>query len=104
MPDTRDIIWTGEPICFKRPEGSGLVVGRMHYFFDAEGRMTSAQPITRPVLAVLLYKDAALAMAANIRIVPEQSQIDQPVEEPVPEEAAADQDIPGPAKGLGGTR
>jgi hypothetical protein len=93
MPNERDIIWTGDPICYKRPMGSALVVGRLHYLFDIEGRLVSAQPVTRPVLAMLLqnlYKDHALAMAANIKIVPEQSHLDVPVEEPA-EEAASDE-------------
>jgi hypothetical protein len=93
MPDERNIIWTGDPICYKRPEGSALVVGRLHYLFDTEGKLVSAQPVSRPILAMLLqnlYKDSALAMAANIRIVPEQSQLDVPVEEPA-EEAAPDE-------------
>jgi hypothetical protein len=88
MPDIRDIIWTGDPICYKRQEGYALVVGRLHYLFDQEGRMMSAQPITRPVLAMLLqtlYKDSAMAMAANIRIVPEQSKVDIPEEQPTEE-------------------
>lgn len=70
----REIIWTGDPICYKRQEGSALIVGRYHYLFDHNGVLTSAQPATRPILATILqhlYKDKALAMAAYVKPVPE---------------------------------
>ena len=70
----REIMWTGDPICYKREKGSALIVGRYQYLFDTEGRTTSQQPITRPVLAVRLqhmYKDKALAMAAYMKVVQE---------------------------------
>ena len=66
-------MWTGEPICYKRPEGSSVIVGKYHYLFDHEGNLTQMQPVTRPVLALVLqslYKDQALAMAANVQTIP----------------------------------
>ena len=73
MPD-RKFMWTGDPICYKRSDGSSLIVGKHHYLFDGEGNIESAQPVTRPVLATILqhlYKDNALAMAAYLKPVPE---------------------------------
>lgn len=73
MEHVRAIEWMGEPICYKRPKGSGLIVGRFHYLFDTRGQILSVQPISRPVLASLLevlYADKALAMAAYVRLVP----------------------------------
>ena len=70
----RPIQWVGDPICYKREDGSALIVGRFHYLFDKSGAMTSAQPVTRPILATILqhlYKDKALAMAAYVQPIPE---------------------------------
>lgn len=66
-------MWTGDPICYKRQDGSALIVGRFHYLFDQEGSLVSAQPASRPILASILqylYKDKALAMAAYVKEVP----------------------------------
>lgn len=73
MPD-RQIMWTGDPICYKREEGSALIVGKHHYLFDKMGNLASAQPVTRPILASILqhlYKDQALAMASYVKPIPE---------------------------------
>jgi len=72
MSETK-IMWTGDPICYKRPDGASVIVGRYHYLFDGEGNLESMQPVTRPVLAAILqhlYKDKALAMAAYLKPVP----------------------------------
>lgn len=72
VPET-PIMWTGDPICYKRQGGSSLIAGKYHYLFDEFGAIISAQPVTRPILASVLqhlYKDKALAMAAWVKPVP----------------------------------
>ena len=49
------MIWTGEPLVYKRAEkGSGLIIGKFHYRFDAEGRLEALDVLTRPVLERIL--------------------------------------------------
>ena len=72
MDIERNIRWKGQPLCYLRPAGSALIVGQYHYLYDDEGRVTSMQPVTRPVLATVLstlYPNHALAMAANVEVV-----------------------------------
>lgn len=80
----RDIEWIGDPIAYKRPKGSGLIVGKYHYLFDSGGQITSVSKVTRPVLATLLsslYPDKAMAMAAYVRVVsPGKPQTEEEVE------------------------
>ena len=57
-----DLFWNGEPIFYRRATGFGLVIGGLHYRFDANGRLTALDGLTQPVLDMLLkqqHGDAA---------------------------------------------
>jgi hypothetical protein len=77
MPDLeRNLMWTGEPVIYRRERGHGCVVGRYLYLFDTEGRLESMQLLSRPVLHQLftsMYGEGAPQMlASRLRAVAEE--------------------------------
>jgi hypothetical protein len=53
---SRGLDWTGEPLVYKDPTGSGVIVRSFHYVFDDNGRIKAVTPVTRPVLKALVEK------------------------------------------------
>jgi hypothetical protein len=65
---TKALVWTGDPLVYRRPSGYGMALQRYLYLFDATGHLESLQPITRSVLLQILrglYEKPALALAAR---------------------------------------
>jgi hypothetical protein len=68
----RALMWTGDPLLYPRRSGHGLIAGKHHYLFDADGRMESMQAISRPVIQMLLPQittNPAALLAAHLKTV-----------------------------------